>query len=364
MTRCRLATPADDALLRALLRDHGLPTWVEMVLAREPDFFAAHARLPGTHWAVLAEDESAPTAEPVGLYTAAVLDLHVDGRAERLGYLGGLRVRPGQRHRIRHLRAGYDSIEPLAPAPRSLPWWLSVVSADNHAARRLLEAGLRGLPRYHPLGDYLTLALPAARGRRAGPGGQSLWRPAEPRDVPALLACHNAQAARRQCAPVLDAETVARIGLARWRVHERAGRIAGMAALWDQRPFRQVLARRYRPPLGALIPAWNLWARLARRVPLPRAGEALAQSYLAYLALTPDSPSAAQPDAATLLADLLTHCPTPVAALGLPAGHALLAALAPLKPLRYPARLYAVSWDATPPALQAGLPIHPEVALL
>ena len=36
MTTLRLATPADDGAIRALLRDNGMPSWVEMAIEREP----------------------------------------------------------------------------------------------------------------------------------------------------------------------------------------------------------------------------------------------------------------------------------------------------------------------------------------
>lgn len=348
MTDFRLAGPDDDACLRALLRENGVPTWVEMSMEYEPSYFAAHDWF-GRDWAVLAEERGAT----VGMYSAGIKPVHLDGRAERIGYLGGLRVRAPFRRRIRHVRGGYASIAQLAPERGTRDWWFTVVSAENDNARRLLEAGVRGLPAYHALGDYLTLALPTARAQRNG-----AWRSARADETAALVAFHNAQAARLQLSPVLDAALVARIGLEHFRVHERGGALAGVVALWDQRAFKQIVARRYRAPLGSLIPLYNLAARLTRRIPLPRTGGALAQCHLAFLALD----ATAARDGLALVRDLLAHCTTPVAALGLHAGHALIGQLAPLRPLRYPARVYAVA-DGAAPTLDAR-PVQPEVALL
>ena len=45
MTTFRLATEADDPILRALLRDNGMPTWVEMAIERvEKERFAVTAQ--------------------------------------------------------------------------------------------------------------------------------------------------------------------------------------------------------------------------------------------------------------------------------------------------------------------------------
>ncbi len=348
MTDFRLAGPDDDARLRALLRENGLPTWVEMSMQYEPSYFAAHDWF-GRDWAVIAEEQG----QTVGMYSAGIKPVFIDGRAERLGYLGGLRVRAPHRRRIRHLRGGYASIARLAPERGPRDWWFTVVSSENDNARRLLEAGVRGLPAYHPLGDYLTLALPTARARRTG-----AWTALGADELPAALAFHNAIAARHQCAPVLDAALVERIGRTHCRVLRTGAGLAGFAVLWDQRAFKQIVACRYRPPIGALIGAYNLYARLARRIPLPRAGAALAQTHLAFLALD----DAVLDEGPAVLRDLLAHCATPIAALGLHAGHALVERLAPLRPLRYPARVYAVTESAAP-AL-AALPVQPEVALL
>lgn len=348
MTRLRLATPDDDALLRSILRSNGMPTWVEMAIEREPSFFAAKD-LYGREWAVIAEDND----EVIGMYTASVLPVHLNGRSEQVGYLGGLRVNPAHRRRIRYLREGYASIEPLAPMSGTVAWWFTVVAAENHAARRLLEAGVRGLPAYYLQGDYVTYALPTARGRRLG-----LWRPADEADLDRMVELHNLQAAVFHYSPMLDRALVGRIGRDRFYIHEQGGAMLAVAALWDQRAFKQIVARRYRAPISAFVPCYNLYAKLSRRIPLPRTGRALDQTFIAFLAIA----EGALPMAASLLQDLLSHCQTPAASIGLHGGHAMGKVLERFKPIRYPAKVYAVSFDEKP--IVDSRPAQPEAALL
>ena len=348
MTSFRLATEADDALIRSILRANGMPGWVEMTMEHEPSFFAAAGRL-GREWAVIAEE----SGEAVGMYTAALLPVHVNGQREKVGYLGRLRVNPAHRRRIRHLREGYASIRPLAPAAGTQPWWFTVVSTENAVARRLLESGLRGLPAYHLQGEYATFGLPAARGRRRG-----LWRRAREDDLERLLEFHHACAARFQFSPVLSEAGVRSIGIERFFVHQQADRLMGVAALWDQRAFKQIVARRYRRPVGAMVPAYNAYARLFRRIPLPREGGMLEQTFIAFLALADEVLC----KGLALLQDLLSHCDTPVASLGLHAAHPLVPELRKLKPMRYPARVYTVSFGERPRL--DPLPVQPEAALL
>lgn len=319
MTAFRVATPADDGVVRALLRETAMPSWADMAIEREPASY---------DWAVIAEEN----AEVIGVYIASVIAAHVDGRPRRLGYLGGLRVRSEHRRRIRHLREGYASVPMLAR--ERVPWWFTTIGSGNLAARRLLEAGVRGLPRYHFRGEYVTFALPASRGRRRG-----IWRRG------ADVALHNELAAQFQCSPVLDDEIVNRVG--NFFVCD-----GGVAALWDQRAFKRIVAARYRTP--SLIPIYNAYAKLARRVPLPPEGGALDHTFIAFFAMREPTVEAIE--------DLLSHCTTPVATIGMHAENPLREIVQRFKPMSTRSRVYAVSFDGTVPP--NGRPMQPEAALL
>jgi hypothetical protein len=371
-----VATEADDAAIRAMLRENGMPTplrsgaqsHVEMTIEREPSFFAGKD-LAGHDWAVIAEEKG----DVIGMYTAAVMPVHLNGSPTRLGYLGGLRVNPAHRRRIRYLREGYASIGRFAP--ENVPWWFTVVAAENEGARRLLEAGVAGLPPYQPQGDYVTYALPVARGRRRGlwrrvewsadvssavagrprpatrcPGGTPEQCGRDARAPSEIVDFYNRAAARFQYSPVLSEELAKRLDFYVY------GDIEAVAALWDQREFKQIVARRYRRPVGSLVPLYNAYARLFGRIPLPREGCALEQTFIAFLAMSEGA------DAHALLQDLLSHCRTPAASIGLHRNHPLVPVVERFKPVRYPARIYAVTFNGAPP--DSALPAQPEAALL
>ena len=304
MIRLSLATPDDDATLRALLRDNPMPSWVSMALTREPSFFAGANRF-GREWAVLgrvggnpgnagdagdageagnsgttsetgADGAGAVADDVVGMYACAEQPLHWNGVETAMAYLAGLRVAPRYRHRLRILKAGYASIRRFAHGRHSGPWFTAIAS-ENLPARRLLEAGLRGLPRYRPLNEMVTLALPRARGRRHG-----AWRRAVDDDLADLCRFYNRQACRYQCAPALNPARVGATGASFYCLDGAAG-LAAVMALWNQQDYKQVRACAYRPPLGALRPLYNGYARLAKRILLPSPGQALDQAFLAFL---------------------------------------------------------------------------------
>lgn len=341
------AGPADDADLRALLRGNPMPSWVTMSTEREPSFLASLNHF-GRERAIIARDGTTP----VGMYLCAEHPLHVDGQAVSFGYLGGLRVNPAYRHRLRVLREGYASIRKLSGASHPDLWYTSV-ARDNAPARRLLEAGLRDLPRYVAQGELLTLALPRARGQRLG-----LWRRPRAGEIATLCQIHNTAARRYQLAPELTPERVKTTG-ADFYVREKAGEITDCMALWNQQACKQVVARAYRQPLATALPLYNLWARLSRRIALPGLNQPLDQAFLAFFA--PPSEDAAE--LVSLIRDALALNPCAVLTLGLHAAHpALPALLRTFRPAIYRTIVYTVCFDQAPQ--WDGRPVQPEIALL
>ena len=97
----------------------------------------------------------------------------VNGEPRRLGYLTQLRVDRAIRGRPRLLAAGYALLAGLR-APGEEPFDITSIVADNRVARRLLNAGLPGLPRYRELAPFVTLVLPSpARAARCKASGSS-----------------------------------------------------------------------------------------------------------------------------------------------------------------------------------------------
>jgi hypothetical protein len=179
--------------------------------------------------------------------------------------------------------------------------------------------------------------------------------------LPALLTWHAEITAQHQLAPVLDEALLQRIGIENFWVHERPDGYLAAAVLWDQSAFKQIVARRYRNGLRWALPAYNAYARIARRVPLPPQGQALSQTFISFLAFSPEA-VASEPAAQALIGELLAKCLTPVAALGLHDGHPLEPVLRQFKPMSYPATIYAVEFDA--PAALDERAVQPEAALL
>lgn len=347
MTTFNVATDRDDSDLRALLRENAMPSWVTMTVEREPSFFAGMNRF-GRDSAIMARQRG----QTVGMGTCSIHPVHVNGLKVELGYLGALRVNPAYRNRIHLLRESYAAMRNHGQT-LGIDSWYTCIATLNDTARRLLEANLKGMPRYIHVGELVTLAMAKGREQRNG-----FWQLAAPEDLESLIAFHNNQAGQYQFAPALSSQAIQTLAIP-FYVHKHGNRIDACMALWNQQGFKQVVARSYRQPLAALLPFYNGFARLRGKIALPRIGSSLDQSFLAFLAIDSQQPRFFS----TLLQDALALCNTRVLTVGLHAKHPWLEQLIKrFRPSTYQTGVYTVSYDQE--MLLDGRPVQPEVAIL
>jgi hypothetical protein len=360
-----LATPADDAALRRLLAATPMDGDVRLAFAREPSYFAA-APIDGSFTQVVVARELA-TQRIVGMGSRAVFDCFVDGRLTSVGYLSGLRLAPDYRGRAGLLARGYRLFRRLHDDGRAA-FYVTAVAVDNRPAQAALLSQRGGLPIYRPWGRFHTLTIAPRRPRCER---QSLEvRTATADDAQAIADFLRREGPRRQFFPVWNAEEFAGrperlLGLTPESIllAEVRGELVGTLGVWDQRPFKQVVASGYSRRLALLRPTYNLAAAIGGRAPLPRVGATLNVRYASTFATADDRRDAAEAlirAAATRLreqgADLLLA--------GFHESDPLLPVIRSFSGREYVTVVYLVHWpddavdlprvDARPPYLELG----------
>lgn len=259
------ARPGDDAELRRLLRENPMQGAVRVSLEREPSVWLAAAISGSRHHAVVARDPASGRIAATGC--RSVYDAWVGGEPCRLGYLSQLRIGAGGRGRRRLLAAGYAALGERR-VPDELPFDVTTIVADNRPARRLLGAGLPGLPRYRELERFVTLVLPAwPRLPSRAPRGVVVERGDEAA-LPEVAAFLDRQARRHQFAPRVSAEALRCPSRSRglapgdFLLARRDGVLVGCVAVWDQSGYKQVVVRGYAPRLARFRPWLDLVSRL------------------------------------------------------------------------------------------------------
>lgn len=355
----RVATRADESVVRDILARIATGGDMQLSFRREPDAFGA-AFGARAHDYILARNRR--SGETVGLCERVVRDCFVNGEIRALPYLAGLRVVPGFRHRLLVLRGGFEAVRRLLGAGGDIGYSFTSIMSDNDAARRVLGANLKGMPRYEPVGDFSTFALPA--------GGKETYERAREADLPEISALLLTAAARGQFASAWSADTLREYSAAGWLpasdyfVIRRAGRIRACAALWDQSARRQVIVAGYSRWLARGRPFINAGARLAGLPRLPAPGEPLRCAYLSHVAADAGSPQD--------LATLLSAARTAARERGLDAvltGWASTSAFAEVvravpRGREYRSSIYVVRWPDDPSPALDDRPVAPELALL
>lgn len=287
-----LATAADDADIRRLLRTHAMPGTVAMTFEREPQAALAASIEGDTHQTVIARDTSTGTL--AGLAARSTRTLYVNGEATRVGYLGQLRVTDG-RHGLRTLiDEGFAFVRTLHQCETTPAYLLSLI-AENEAARRLLvERTSPTGPRFAAIGDLHTFVMPTRRWRSRTPARLRIER-GSPDRMTGIAACLQRNLRRYQFAPRwteadLQSHDATR-GLTPddFAIAVDGDQVVGCVALWDQRAFKQVVVRGYAPAVRRTRLLLNAVAPLMRLPRLPVIGSRLEFAYLSHVAIDDDS---------------------------------------------------------------------------
>lgn len=338
-----LATRADDAAVRRLVASSPVPGRVEVTYEREPDYFLG-CRAMGPFFQVLAarDDE---TGEVVAVASRASRERYVDGVPREVGYLGQLRV--ARSHRGRWLVSrGFRFLRGLHDDGRVDTYLVSVTAEGREARGLLVDRRREHFPVLREIDTLHTLAIEVPARRRAAVPPQA----ATPDAVEEAAALLVAEGSRKQYFPVVTAGALREGALPGLDpedlvVVRRRGRVAAVAALWDQSAFKQTVVRGYPGALRRLRPAYNLAARLRGRQPLPGVGERLRYAFASLVCV--------ENDEARLFEELLGALKEAAGRrglayvmVGLCGRDPLLATAARHPHVRYTSTVYEAGWEA------------------
>ncbi len=358
-TRFAVATTANDAAIRRLLRESPMRGAISVSFEREPSYFRGVGVAGGEDQTIVAFADE----ELVCMGRCTLRECWVNGRATRVGYLAELRLDGTARGRFGILRDGYEFFHEQACADPAEVYFTSI-AADNDRARRLLERGARGLPKYVFLDELDTVLVAVPRRPRAA---KVRVETASPSHVPELVRMLNSP--RHHFAAVWTAERLLALAdhglpLNRFLIAFDGRELIACGALWDQREFRQTVIRDYARTRAIARPLVNLASGIFGTPRLPATGSVLGHAFISPLAFAegaeaalPDFLEAFFPFAAQLGLEFLT--------LALPTKAPRLPVLRRRFSTRmWRSRLYRVDWPERAPLECTGSAFLPDVALL
>jgi len=197
-----LATPEDDAEIRALLRRIVIPGAIQVTFEREPCFFDSCAVHGGLCQVVIGRDRASERI--IGMGTRSVDQGFVNGRPSTVGYLSDLRLEPSYRGGTLIAR-GYKLFRELHRDGAARLYTTAIFSGNRQALSTIAQ-GRAGLPQYHDLGVIhcpgINLQARKAEFRASCEivrGTRAL--------LPAIVACLNRNHSRRQFGPFIASST-------------------------------------------------------------------------------------------------------------------------------------------------------------
>ena len=359
----RLAARADEPEIRALVAATAMPGAVAVRFAREPDYFLG-ATIMGDPCDVIVVRERR-TGQLAGIGCRAERRAFVNGREDRIGYIGQIRAAEGYRGRWLVQRA----MAWLRESGHTDLLYCGVVARENPRARELL-VGRRapGMPFRTRLAGLTTCAILLRPRRPPRIPGLEL-EPGFAGTIPEIVEFLRDEGARRQLFPAYTIEdftggrTLRGLAPGDVAVARRAGRIVGVMAAWDQAAYKQDIVASYGPTLRRLRPAYDALARALGARPLTPPGEAIRLAFAACTCVTDDDP--------TVMRALIAACAERARVggkaylmLGLADGDPLLPVARRWLHVTYRSDLFTLAWDRATAPLPDGRIPYIEIATL
>src|SRR5438132_8692282 len=151
------AAPSDDAAIRALVQRQAMPGRISIAFAREPNFARGCAVTGDDCRIVVARAANGI----VGVACRSVRNVFLNGRAQRLGYLGQLRV--DDRFRGRWLVSRGMALLGEIDRRDPLLYLASIVDGNDEATGVLVRKRRRSFPEFREVAQYRTLAIALTR---------------------------------------------------------------------------------------------------------------------------------------------------------------------------------------------------------
>lgn len=333
------ASADDGPEILKVLEESAFPGGVSLLYTRRPNPYLSYKSEGDELILVLCRDEK--DGELAGIGVCSVRELWVNGKAEKVGYLEGLRLREKYRSRFRVIPEGYRYFFQQG-RERGIKYYITTILEENVAAQKFLEKRRSYMPDYIYLDDYEVLTY---RGRKKAklPRGFQFRKAAES-DIPRLVKFLSNYGKRNQFYPVVG-EELFRGQIPGLSVHGfcmllQDEDIIACGAIWNQRSFKQYIVQSYSGVLKVLYFA----SRLFRGYALPGEGENLPINMLAFCGIKDGSNEFFD----LFLKSVLALVPrAEFISIGLPKASPLLKTARGIRHISYRSRIYMVDPDKT-----------------
>jgi len=238
-----VATPEDNKELLEILEDAAFQGNISLLYTRRPDPYSSLQKEGERVDIVICRDIE--YGKIVGFGACALRKLFINGKAENVGYLFGLRIRRAYLRKYPLLHRGYGFLHTLHHE-NTIPLYITTILADNLYAQKLLEKRRPLMPSYVSYGSYEVYALKVSKASsRSGPQLRTAQKP----DIPALVQFLNEYGSQSQFFPVIEARALEEGSMHEISVTnfyllcDEREKILAAGVLWIKRHINNILSR-------------------------------------------------------------------------------------------------------------------------
>jgi len=344
--RLELASREDDADLRRILRENSMGGSISLTLRKEPSFFD-DLSVEGNFNQVVAARE-VESRRVVGFGVRSIKPAFVNGEKVDIGYLGCLRL-DKQFRGTTLVPRGYKLFSELHKDSR-VPFYLTTIVDDNQYAKQILTSNRMGMPNYNDFGAYHTYVIPVKR-KKSSDSKKNIVQ-ANEGNIEDIIRFVNQEGRKKQFYPaysekdLTDATGLLRgLNIEDILLHFDGADIDGIMASWNQSSFRQTVVEGYSGILKYARPIINLVGRVKGNLPyLPQEGQQINYNCVALI-VTKDNDPKVFDELITSTRNRLNESQTPLLMLGLHSQDSLQPVAQKHSVMRFPTRLYIVTWQ-------------------
>lgn len=262
----RPAQRSDSGDLLKLLSSTSQEGAIRLTFEREPDYFHA-ASVSTSKPEIWVMDHA--HAGIVGTFSIGSRQVFLNGKKTDVRYGSDLRIHPA----FQRGRALYRMFNQYRESMQN-DWMQTVILDDNKASINTVGSGRSILPEYLPAGHFTTRLISSRK--RIRPRASRSVKRAQWDDVKAMQSFFDIEAAKKQFYPCYDFSQIGSTdpyyrdqSLSDFFILREKGEITGIAALWNQKSFKQTRVSGYSSTLKYLRPIYNAATRITGMLPLP-----------------------------------------------------------------------------------------------
>ena len=284
-TKYNLAKNSTDyKAMEKILFENSISSWVDVSLVRKHKYY--HKQNIADIYSILAskinlkENKGAENNDYIGLCSCIFSQNSINKKIKTIGYLSEMRLNKDYRNNLYYIKNGFQAIKNIVPNKTTDDFYFTSIALDNHKAKRLLEANLPQMPKYTKLGQMTTLLFSSNIGK-----DNKILKRADKSSINMIINFYNDQSKNYQLSPNLTKSYINLIGVNNfYYVNDENNNIKVCLCLWDQRKFKQSVVKFYKYKIGRFLSVINFWAKITKRVELPKEMQQIESIFIAFFA--------------------------------------------------------------------------------